>query len=78
MTDFPPYPSGLRLAGRRVVVAGGGNVAQRRVPGLIAAGADAMRHHAQLFSVQCSSRIDTHRAQYRDQRGEHARDEQAG
>ncbi len=38
--DFPPYPSGLRLAGRRVVVAGGGHVAQRRVPGLIAVGAD--------------------------------------
>lgn len=39
MTDFPPYPSGLRLAGRRVVVVGGGHVAQRRIPGLLAAGA---------------------------------------
>lgn len=39
MADFPPYPSGLRLAGRRVVVVGGGHVAQRRVPALIAAGA---------------------------------------
>ncbi|MEZ0580585.1 uroporphyrinogen-III C-methyltransferase [Nocardioides sp. MH1] len=38
--DFPPYPSGLRLAGRRVLVVGGGSVAQRRVPHLIAAGAD--------------------------------------
>ncbi|SFC49760.1 uroporphyrin-III C-methyltransferase / precorrin-2 dehydrogenase / sirohydrochlorin ferrochelatase [Nocardioides terrae] len=38
--DFPPYPSGLRLAGRRVVVVGGGHVAQRRIPALIAAGAD--------------------------------------
>ncbi len=37
--DFPPYPSGLRLAGREVVVVGGGQVAQRRVPGLLAAGA---------------------------------------
>ena len=37
--DHPPYPSGLRLAGRRVVVVGGGHVAQRRVPGLLAAGA---------------------------------------
>jgi len=36
----PPYPSGLRLAGRRVVVVGGGHVAQRRVPGLLTAGAD--------------------------------------
>jgi uroporphyrin-III C-methyltransferase/precorrin-2 dehydrogenase/sirohydrochlorin ferrochelatase len=42
MDDFPPYPSGLRLAGRRVVVVGGGHVAQRRVPGLIAAGADVL------------------------------------
>ncbi|MFC5729898.1 MULTISPECIES: uroporphyrinogen-III C-methyltransferase [Nocardioides] len=40
MTDFPPYPSGLRLAGRRVLVVGGGHVAQRRVPQLIAVGAD--------------------------------------
>jgi uroporphyrin-III C-methyltransferase/precorrin-2 dehydrogenase/sirohydrochlorin ferrochelatase len=38
--EFPPYPSGLRLAGRRVVVVGGGTVAQRRVPQLIAVGAD--------------------------------------
>ncbi len=38
-TDFPPYPSGLRLGGRRVLVVGGGHVAQRRVPGLLAAGA---------------------------------------
>lgn len=40
MNDFPPYPSGLRLAGRRVVVVGGGHVAQRRIPPLISAGAD--------------------------------------
>ncbi len=38
--EFPPYPSGLRLAGRRVLVVGGGTVAQRRVPQLIAVGAD--------------------------------------
>jgi uroporphyrin-III C-methyltransferase/precorrin-2 dehydrogenase/sirohydrochlorin ferrochelatase len=38
--DFPPYPSGLMLSGRRVIVAGGGHVAQRRVPALLAAGAD--------------------------------------
>jgi uroporphyrin-III C-methyltransferase/precorrin-2 dehydrogenase/sirohydrochlorin ferrochelatase len=35
----PPYLLGLRLAGRRVVVVGGGRVAQRRVPTLLAAGA---------------------------------------
>jgi uroporphyrin-III C-methyltransferase/precorrin-2 dehydrogenase/sirohydrochlorin ferrochelatase len=39
VTDHPPYPSGLRLSGRRVVVVGGGHVAQRRIPGLLAAGA---------------------------------------
>jgi uroporphyrin-III C-methyltransferase/precorrin-2 dehydrogenase/sirohydrochlorin ferrochelatase len=39
VSDFPTYPSGLRLAGRKVVVVGGGHVAQRRIPGLIAAGA---------------------------------------
>ena len=35
----PPYPSALRLQGRRVVVVGAGQVAQRRVPALLAAGA---------------------------------------
>ncbi|MDX3235877.1 uroporphyrinogen-III C-methyltransferase [Streptomyces sp. ME03-5709C] len=38
--DPPAYPVGLRLAGRRVVVLGGGQVAQRRLPPLVAAGAD--------------------------------------
>lgn len=37
--DPSPYPVGLRLAGRRVVVLGGGQVAQRRLPALLAAGA---------------------------------------
>ncbi|MFC1415939.1 uroporphyrinogen-III C-methyltransferase [Streptacidiphilus cavernicola] len=36
----PPYPVGLRLEHRRVVVLGGGTVAQRRLPALLAAGAD--------------------------------------
>jgi uroporphyrin-III C-methyltransferase/precorrin-2 dehydrogenase/sirohydrochlorin ferrochelatase len=40
MAEYPAYPVGLRLAGRRVVVLGGGQVAQRRLPALIAAGAD--------------------------------------
>ncbi|MFI5531116.1 uroporphyrinogen-III C-methyltransferase [Kitasatospora sp. NPDC051853] len=35
-----PYPVGLLLTGRRVVVVGGGQVAQRRLPALLAAGAD--------------------------------------
>jgi len=38
----PPYLSGLILTGRRVVVVGGGHVAQRRVPTLITAGADVV------------------------------------
>ena len=39
MDAHPPYPSGLRLAGRRVVMVGAGHVAQRRVPALLASGA---------------------------------------
>jgi uroporphyrin-III C-methyltransferase/precorrin-2 dehydrogenase/sirohydrochlorin ferrochelatase len=36
------YPLGLRLAGRRVLVVGGGAVAARRVPALLASGADVV------------------------------------
>ena len=39
MTESP-YLVGLRLAGKKVVVVGGGTVAQRRLPLLIASGAD--------------------------------------
>lgn len=39
MSDATPYLSGLILTGRKVVVVGGGHVAQRRVPTLIASGA---------------------------------------
>jgi uroporphyrin-III C-methyltransferase / precorrin-2 dehydrogenase / sirohydrochlorin ferrochelatase len=37
-----PYLLGLRLAGRRVLVVGGGGVASRRVPALLDAGADVL------------------------------------
>lgn len=37
--DHHLYPAGLRLSGRKVVVVGGGHVAQRRLPALIASGA---------------------------------------
>ncbi|WP_069814130.1 uroporphyrinogen-III C-methyltransferase [Streptomyces sp. TP-A0874] len=40
MSEHAVYPVGLRLAGRRVVVLGAGAVAGRRLPGLLAAGAD--------------------------------------
>ncbi|WP_349258271.1 uroporphyrinogen-III C-methyltransferase [Stackebrandtia sp.] len=36
------YPMGLRLDGRRVLVVGGGSVAQRRIPRLLDAGADVL------------------------------------
>ena len=38
-TGSPAYLAGLLLRGRRVVVVGGGNVARRRVPKLLDAGA---------------------------------------
>jgi len=37
-----PYPLGLMLHGRRVLVVGGGTVATRRVPALLEAGADVV------------------------------------
>ena len=49
----PTYPSGLRLAGRKVVVVGGGQVAQRRVPGLIAADA-----HVYVVSPQVTPALE--------------------
>ncbi|MFF0012377.1 uroporphyrinogen-III C-methyltransferase [Streptomyces sp. NPDC005374] len=42
MAENPAYPVGLRLTGRKVVVLGGGQVAQRRLPALIAAGANVL------------------------------------
>ena len=40
--NLTPYPVGLMLEGRRVVVVGGGHVAQRRIPTLITAGAQVV------------------------------------
>ena len=40
MADPHPYLAGLVLSGRKVVVVGGGHVAQRRVPTFLAAGAE--------------------------------------
>ena len=50
---LPPYLLGLRLDGRRAVVIGGGRVAQRRVPALLAAGADVL-----LVSPQVTPALD--------------------
>ncbi|MFI6001119.1 uroporphyrinogen-III C-methyltransferase [Streptomyces sp. NPDC051366] len=53
MAEHPAYPVGLRLAGRRVVVIGGGQVAQRRLPALVAAGADVL-----LISPSATPSVD--------------------
>lgn len=41
-SETHPYLAGLVLAGRQVVVVGGGHVAQRRVPTFLATGADVV------------------------------------
>ncbi|MGW1770011.1 uroporphyrinogen-III C-methyltransferase [Streptomyces sp. NPDC002073] len=51
--EHPAYPVGLRLTGRRVVVIGGGQVAQRRLPALVAAGADIV-----LISPSATPSVD--------------------
>ncbi len=51
--DTPSYPVGLRLAGRRVLVVGGGQVAQRRLPLLLDAGADV-----HLVSPQVTAAVE--------------------
>ncbi|MBO4208361.1 uroporphyrinogen-III C-methyltransferase [Micromonospora echinofusca] len=49
------YPLGLRLAGRRVLVVGGGAVATRRVPALLDAGADVL-----LVSPELTPALQAH------------------
>jgi uroporphyrin-III C-methyltransferase/precorrin-2 dehydrogenase/sirohydrochlorin ferrochelatase len=66
-TPESPYLVGLRLAGKKVVVVGGGNVAQRRLPLLIASGADV--HVIARFAtpaVEAMSRITLSLREYRD------------
>ncbi len=66
-TPENPYLVGLRLAGKKVVVVGGGNVAQRRLPLLIASGADV--HVIARFAtpaVEAMSRITLSLREYRD------------
>ena len=56
-----PYLLALRLDGRRVLVAGGGGVATRRVPGLLDAGADVLvvspQISASLHDLAAAGRI---------------------
>ncbi len=68
--EFPPYPSGLRLAGKQVVVVGGGHVAQRRVPGLLAAGARVVvvspQVTASIEGLAASGEVAWHRRAFRE------------
>jgi uroporphyrin-III C-methyltransferase / precorrin-2 dehydrogenase / sirohydrochlorin ferrochelatase len=66
-TPESPYLVGLRLAGKKVVVVGGGNVAQRRLPLLIASGADVhVIARAATPAVEAMSRIALSLREYRD------------
>ncbi len=66
MAASPAYPTVLRLAGRRVLVVGGGVVAARRVVALLESGAlvdlvarevdDALRHEAQAGRIRWQQR----------------------
>ena len=61
------YLVGLRLAGKRVVVVGGGTVAQRRLPLLIASGADIhVISRSATRSVEAMSGITLSLREYRD------------
>jgi uroporphyrin-III C-methyltransferase / precorrin-2 dehydrogenase / sirohydrochlorin ferrochelatase len=69
-TPESPYLVGLRLAGRKVVLVGGGNVAQRRLPLLIASGADvhviARSATPAVEATATASRITLSLREYRD------------
>lgn len=64
----PAYLTGLLLAGRRVVAVGGGHVHARRVPKLVAAGADvvvvAPELHPDLAGLAASGRITWHEREF--------------
>ena len=64
------YLLGLRLRGKRVVVVGGGAVAARRVPRLLAAGADVLlispRATPALEELAAANRIDWRSRTYRE------------
>lgn len=61
------YLVGLRLAGKKVVVVGGGTVAQRRLPLLIASGANVhVITRSATRAVEAMSGITLSRREYRD------------
>jgi uroporphyrin-III C-methyltransferase/precorrin-2 dehydrogenase/sirohydrochlorin ferrochelatase len=61
------YLAGLRLTGRKVVVVGGGTVAQRRLPLLLANGADVhVIAHAAGPAVEATAGITLELRDYRD------------
>jgi len=66
----PVYLTGLMLAGRRVVAVGGGHVHARRVPKLLAAGADvvvvAPQLHPGLAALAASGQITWHERPFVD------------
>ncbi len=62
-----PYLAGLRLAGKKVVVVGGGSVAQRRLPLLISSGADVhVISRSATRSVEAMSAVTLDLREYRD------------
>jgi uroporphyrin-III C-methyltransferase/precorrin-2 dehydrogenase/sirohydrochlorin ferrochelatase len=62
-----PYLVGLRLAGKKVVVVGGGTVAQRRLPLLISSGADVhVISRSVTRSVEAMTGITLTVREYRD------------
>ena len=62
-----PYLVGLRLTGKKVVVVGGGNVAQRRLPLVVASGADVhVITRAATRAVEAMSGITLSLRDYRD------------
>ncbi|MGH3971114.1 MAG: NAD(P)-dependent oxidoreductase, partial [Mycobacterium sp.] len=62
-----PYLVGLRLTGKRVVVVGGGTVAQRRLPLLVASGADVhVITRAATRAIEAMPRITLSLHDYRD------------
>jgi uroporphyrin-III C-methyltransferase/precorrin-2 dehydrogenase/sirohydrochlorin ferrochelatase len=62
-----PYLAGLRLAGKKVVVVGGGTVAQRRLPLLIASGANVqVISRSATPAVEAMNGVTLSRREYRD------------